>query len=240
MLTPRVQLAGLQLEALVGAWLVSGFAPRGAALAGTGLFAALGAVSLYLGLIGQASCGCFGRVTVSPWLTLALDAACAAALLNTRPAAADPARSASRDWAVTLAAIVAGLLVVLLTSSESAKAFARLRGEAVVLPAGDADAGTASQGEARVVSVTVENLTAGPVRLIGGTTSCACVATADLPVTLPPGGRTEVRVGVRFTGEPGAFLHTFEWYTDAPGQPRVGGRIAGRVEPGVRSEQPAS
>ncbi len=240
MLSARVQLVGLELEALVGVWLVSGFVPRGAALAGGGLFAALGVVSPYLGLIGQASCGCFGRVSVSPWLTLALDVACAAALLVTRPAA-DPTRTASRNGAVPMsAALVAGLLVALLTSSETAKAFARLRGEAVVLSAGDADAGSVPQGEMRVVAVMVENLTGDPVRLIGGTTSCACVATADLPVTLPPDGRTEVRVGVRFTGEPGAFLHTFEWYTDAPTQPRVGGRIAGRVEPGVRAERLAS
>jgi hypothetical protein len=38
-------------------------------------------VSLYLALAGQRSCGCFGRMTVSPWLTLIFDIAAMAALV---------------------------------------------------------------------------------------------------------------------------------------------------------------
>ncbi len=65
---------------MVGVWLLSGLARQAAALTGVTLFAVLGAVSLYLGLIGQSSCGCFGRIEVSPWWTLAADVFCAGAL----------------------------------------------------------------------------------------------------------------------------------------------------------------
>jgi hypothetical protein len=106
---------------------------------------------------------------------------------------------------------------------------ARLRGEVVILPNGDADVGVASGGEVRVFEVRVENLTDSDVRLVGGTSNCACVATDDLPLTIPAGGATDVHVRVKFTGEPGRFRHTFHWYTDAPAQPRLGGRVTGRV-----------
>lgn len=66
MFSPRVQLLGLEVEAVIGVWLLSGFARRGAWLAAIGLFATLAAVSAYLVAAGQPSCGCFGRVEVSP------------------------------------------------------------------------------------------------------------------------------------------------------------------------------
>jgi hypothetical protein len=51
-------------------------------------FTALAAASLKLALLGESSCGCFGRLKVNPWLTFALDAAAVVGLAFVRPAAA--------------------------------------------------------------------------------------------------------------------------------------------------------
>ncbi len=227
MLSPRVQLLGIEFEALVGVWLISGYARNMAWLAGVLLFSALAAVSIYLIAFGQASCGCFGRVEVSPWASLTLDVASVALLLLFRPVwQATSARTLLRPIAAGLA-IIAFILVG--TSDVAGRQFARLRGESLWVR-GDVDAGPGAQNDMRGVLVTVENLTGTDVRLIGGTSSCSCLAIEDLPTTIPAGGQSTLHVTIKYIGDPGEFRHTFVWHTDAPGQPRVAGNITGRVE----------
>jgi len=48
-------------------------------------FAAFGVVSGYWGWIGQASCGCFGPVPVSPWVAFGIDVAALGLLLAAKP-----------------------------------------------------------------------------------------------------------------------------------------------------------
>jgi len=77
--------AQVEVELFLSLWLLSGLYRRQvwwAALAG---FAFFSCVTLYKGLSGEASCGCFGKVEVSPWYTLVLDLAAVAALLVFRP-----------------------------------------------------------------------------------------------------------------------------------------------------------
>lgn len=225
--SPRVQLLGLEVEALVGAWLVSGVARRGAWLAGLLLYAVLALVSVYLIAVGQVSCGCFGRVEVSPWASLTLDAIAVVALASFRPAVETASRPA---WQVAAVLLAIGGVLLAATSETAGRELARLRGEALMVTGGDADAGSAPKGESRDVPVTVENLTARDLHLIGGTASCSCVATNDLPLTVPAYGTATAEVRIRYTGEAGQFRHTFLRYTDAPGRPSLAGSIAGRVE----------
>jgi len=77
--------AQVEVELFLALWLLSGLYRRQvwwAALVG---FAFFSCVTLYKGLSGAASCGCFGKVEVSPWYTLVLDLAAVAALLLFRP-----------------------------------------------------------------------------------------------------------------------------------------------------------
>ena len=79
------------------------------------------------------------------------------------------------------------------------------------------------------MSVTVENLTETDIRLIGGTANCPCIATSDLPLTIPAGDKVTVNVRIKFTGESGRFKHTYIWYTDAPSQTQLSGSVTGQV-----------
>ena len=228
--SPRVQLLGLEAEALVGVWLVSGYAHRIAWLAGVALFTLLAAVSIYLVAVGQKSCGCFGRVEVSPWVSLALDVTCVAALVAIRPTGFGQQFSPRGVLTVVGLLAVASGLAFVATGDVAGRQLARLRGESLILNGNDADAGTAPNGESRLVPVTIENVTGADLHLTGGTVSCACMATNDLPLTIPAGGKATAHVTIKFTGEAGRFKHTFQWYTDAPNQFRLSGSVAGRVD----------
>ena len=81
-------------EIFLGIWLLSGFYRRAVWLAALCCFYVFSCVTLYKALSGQHSCGCFGRVAINPWYTLALDIAAVIALMAFRPSANRPATSA--------------------------------------------------------------------------------------------------------------------------------------------------
>lgn len=91
--SPHLQIVAIEVELLLGLWLLSGRRLRAAWAAAVGFFAIMACVSLYLALDGQQSCGCAGSaVTISPWLTFTLDTVVTAALLVWRPARSTGAR----------------------------------------------------------------------------------------------------------------------------------------------------
>ncbi len=76
----------VEFELALGLWLLSGLFQRLAWLAALLCFGLFCSVTLYKGLTGAASCGCFGRVHVNPWVTLlAVDLPAVAALGLSRP-----------------------------------------------------------------------------------------------------------------------------------------------------------
>jgi hypothetical protein len=226
LLSPRTQLLGLEIEAMVGIWLLSGYARQSAWLAGAVLFATLAGVSLYLAWIGQESCGCFGKVVVSPWVSLVADLVCVTALVWSRP----KVESVKGNLlSVLCALLVLGVLSVANYSVTVRREIARLRGDALFIGETELDAGMKRKDELDSIPVQIENLTTSDIRLIGGVASCACVVTDDLPLVIPAKGKATANVKVKFIGSVGRFRHTFTWYTDAPSQLKFSGGITGRV-----------
>src|SRR5438094_154701 len=80
-----------------------------------------------------------------------------------------------------------------------------LSGEAITVDPPVRDIGNGGSGEVRLFRVQLTNHTDRPIRLVGGTTSCACMATNDLPLTLPPRETGTIEVSVKFVGSPGRF-----------------------------------
>jgi len=77
----------VEFELALGLWLLSGLLPKAAWLVSLGCFCLFCSVTLYKGLSGAASCGCFGPVHVSPWITLsAIDVPAVVALSVFPPA----------------------------------------------------------------------------------------------------------------------------------------------------------
>ena len=69
----------------LGLWLLAGFHPRLTRWVAIACFAVFAGTTLTMALAGESSCGCFGRVRVSPWLTLSFDLAAVGALLSFPP-----------------------------------------------------------------------------------------------------------------------------------------------------------
>jgi hypothetical protein len=86
--TPTLLLVLAEAELLGGLWMAGWFDPHRTRWWGAAAFAGLALASLSQGLAGKCSCGCFGSLSISPWITLVFDLAAVAALLGSRPAGA--------------------------------------------------------------------------------------------------------------------------------------------------------
>jgi len=60
----------VEFELALGIWLLSGLFKKAAWLATLLCFSVFSAITLYKGITGAESCGCFGPVHVNPWMTL--------------------------------------------------------------------------------------------------------------------------------------------------------------------------
>lgn len=80
-----LQLLVVEYELLLASWLLSGAAAGACRKVALTTFAIFGCYAVYQRTMGAASCGCFGRANVSPWLTVGLDAAALLLLWRWRP-----------------------------------------------------------------------------------------------------------------------------------------------------------
>jgi hypothetical protein len=175
---PAFQIAVVEFEIFLAVWLLWGKKPLGSWAAALGVFAIFAGVSAYQGWIGRASCGCFGKLSVSPWYAFGLDLTVLLALLIGRPDL-DAVRKQPRLMLADLLPIAYGLggaTVVLVGLTGLASwlfgspdaALARIRGEHFSLYPRLVDVGTGAPGELREAVLEVVNRTDHSIRLIGG------------------------------------------------------------------------
>lgn len=173
------QVAVIEFEIFLAVWLLWGKQPIGSWAMALGIFAIFAGVSAYQGWIGRASCGCFGRLSVSPWYAFGIDLIVLFVLLVGRP---DLDAVRKQPWLILtsarpalygfagMIAVLAGMIGLssLLYGSPDA-ALARWRGERISIYPRLVDVGTGAPGEFREAAFEVVNRTDQPIRLIGGT-----------------------------------------------------------------------
>ena len=195
--SPRWQLALIEAEVVLAIWLVSGLYPRIAWLAALLTFTLFAAASLYLGIAGRPSCGCFGKLEVNPWYTFGVDTLAVAALCYWRPRGnllpvrlSGLERGSLRPTAYLAGGILllaaGGLAIFSLLDWFSSDALAYLRGESLTVEPSVVDVGEGIRGATLDISVSVRNHSDRPIWLLGGRIGCACISTRDLPLILPP------------------------------------------------------
>ncbi|WP_326522222.1 Ig-like domain-containing protein [Gemmata algarum] len=108
-------------ETLFGVWLVLGLWPRVSWWLAAGCFVAFLGVALDKAVAGHTSCGCFGRVVVPPWYTVAFDAAAILLLALCAAGVSVGPSVAGRRWRVAALAVTGlGLSVGLAGAFRSA------------------------------------------------------------------------------------------------------------------------
>jgi hypothetical protein len=187
--SPRWQVATIEVETLLGLWLLSGIYARNAWLAAVALFTTLSGFTLYLALDGQQSCKCFGALNVSPRVTSAMDMAAVVVLLVWRPGRGG--KSPTRlVWGALQTVFGVGVCLALmsgaflLASDDPVRALALLRGESITVDSAVTEIGGDIEGEQRELTLQLTNNTDRPIYVFGGTTAGYCNATVDLPTTI--------------------------------------------------------
>lgn len=183
--------------------------------------------------MGVATCGCFGSIQASPWHAFAVDASALLLLALFRPVRSpihDLLQESTRPIVMTGTTYVLGVVVPLTVVTGIATrvygspevALARLRGELITVSTPYADFGRGQPGEVRDAVVEVRNWTDVPVRLIGGTSDCSCVTTANLPIVLPPATRVPLTVRLKFPDtHAGGMTRAAVLWTDCDRQKKV-------------------
>jgi hypothetical protein len=125
LLTSRWLLTGVvEAQLLLALWLLSGLYARAAWWAAVGCFSVFAAVAGLEGVLGRASCGCFGMAAINPWYTFAFDCVAVAALARWRPTAADrlPRQVERRRlvWVGACGVLAAGVMIAAAARSQPA------------------------------------------------------------------------------------------------------------------------
>src|SRR5262249_6177654 len=237
---PEVQLAIIEFEVFLGVWLWTGQYPIGAWLAGIATFAAFAGVSMYLGLIGQSSCGCAGGfVKISPWVAFAIDLTVVSLLglgwknlstlqENLRAKLASGALSllCALGTMAVASGVVFGLAHVGFGSVPAAIAY--FRGERVSAQR-LVEVEDGCVGESHRVCIAIANWTDKPIRLIGGSSDCSCTILEDLPVVIPALETRAVPVEIALSGRPGLYTRKVGFYVEDEGLQVVSVLLTGRI-----------
>lgn len=240
---PQFQLAVIEGEILLAAWLFWGRYRLGAWVVSLTTFACFAAASFYLGWVGQASCGCAGAaLSISPWYAFTFDLAVLVALLigrpdvtllwyQARPNVSHTFRHATFGFAGV--ALTSGLVlsIILGVFGSIPAAIAFFRDERVSVYPRITELGRAEVGTEREVKITLANWTGVPIHVFGGTSDCACTVLHDLPLTIPPRETRELSVRIRMADSPGAFTRQAAILVDDEGFKRITFAITGNTVP---------
>lgn len=223
--SPAVRFGLVEIEFVLGCWFLFARELVGPWLVAFAIFCVFSAVSVHYAIIGEASCGCAGRIKINPRWTLLFDIACLAGLLFVRPAVF---RSNSSSWKAAISPVatplftsgcIFGLLAVLAVVSfgSVSAALAHLQGNSISLSPSLVDVGTAPAGAEARQSVALHNWTGEPIRVVGGTSDCSCVTTADLPVVVPAHGSRSISISIRMPAASGIFTRNADLFAEVNG-----------------------
>lgn len=239
--SPRWQLAFIEIETLLGFWLLSGISPPTVWIASLGVFSFLAGVSFFLATLGLLSCGCFGKVTINPWYTSTIDLLAIAALCYWRPKNQPFSVLIRETMIVSLrrslrrlpaAILLFGALGAAIYALHRAEVFAGLRNESLTVEPAVLDIGQGANGEEKTVQVPVQNHTDRPIRITGGTANCRCVVIHGLPIIVPARTLAAIPMEITLVGGPGPFRKRFVLFTDDVNQTVVHAWLLGQISNG--------
>jgi hypothetical protein len=111
----------------------------------------------------------------------------------------------------------------------------RLRTEHLVSVPRLTDIGQGNPNDWVTATITLENRTNQAIRICGGQNDCMVRSTRSLPMEIPPFGRKDLQVDVRFGRRAGRMTTRIWLYTDDAEQQIITCRLSGHVTAGTIS-----
>ena len=208
-------------------------------MASAALFLVFGFVSLVFALNGESSCGCFGRIKVSPWATMIFDFSATLFLMvkvkmfaNQNTSKITPFIEITKNPVVIgfllFVIFIIGQMVYLQRGFESTILI--LRGRPISIHPQYTAIGGGNLNEGNTFRVKVSNNSSKIARVIGVSASCGCVfPVEEFPIEINPGDQKEIEIHTKFKGSPGAFLQQYTLYCESPSFSPVVGYFFGSV-----------
>jgi hypothetical protein len=184
----------VEFELFFGIWLIVGMLPKLTWLATIGCFSVFALVSLCKALSGEASCGCFGTVTVNPWITAVADIVIIGFLLRFRPASPISAVNAPNiglllesywfrsTFLTTFILLLAGTIQVYLFFGSFVGLGNFMTPQEIAF---EIDKSFESQNH-DTVGILVSNKTDATIRLVGVRLDCGCGKIEGIPLSISP------------------------------------------------------
>jgi hypothetical protein len=241
------QLLVVAMELAVAMLLMSGRMRHVARFAAFGLFAVFTAVNLYLVVTGEPSCGCFGKVPISPVVTLILDLAILVGLALFRPKYATSESSIWRSLAPPALAGAAVSVVLVGTSlwfGSLQAAVAQLGGQSLSAYPTVSRIGAGEMDARRELKLTIWNHDSISIQLLGAKQNCNFFVADKLPLELAPGEQRELRCVAGYVSlhKTPRFRHSITLYTSSKSAPMIHLEVNGVViepsrNPSVEKEE---
>jgi hypothetical protein len=220
--SPRTQYAALlqliliQVESVLGVWLLSGVQWVAAFRMVICFFAIAGATNLYSLWKGEVSCGCFGRLEVSPAITLAVNGLVVFGYCILVPRSD---RWSQIHWKRSWKQVgwLAPLCFVVLLIGVGYRFSRVLFRPSVLEVTSKIDFGIIRSDQSDPQSIALTNKTDRNLNLWGAIATCDCVQFEGLPVVIEPKStrtvqvtmkrpkKSQVRVSTHFYGDEGIF-----------------------------------
>lgn len=213
-------IAIVVLEMWIGLWLLTGIGRWYAHHAALLVYFVFTLTSAYLAVRGTETCNCFGRlVAVSPRMALAIDLLSVGMLLSSRPYShLSPAVYGRHDssWgalgvsvAFTIGACFSAFAILVGTHGSCKIAMAILRGDPIIVSPSEYNLGDVPTGDTTEFHVSVVNLSAMDIKIVGGSSSCDCIVSHSLPIVVAPGNPAHVKLSKTASKTPGGFRSAF-------------------------------
>ena len=190
----------VEFELFFGIWLMVGLLPKLTWLATIGCFSIFALISLFKALSGEVSCGCFGAVTVNPWITTVFDVGVIGSLLAFRPASSISVVNApkidlllERYW--LRSTFLATSILLLAVTIHVYLFFGSFVGLGNFMTPQEItfeiDKSFETQDK-NIVRVIVKNKTDGITRLVGAKIDCGCGKIEGIPVSVPSRSQSQI------------------------------------------------
>lgn len=231
-------VALVEFEFLLGVWLLSGFAAKAASALATLGFCAFVCVSLFKAIAGEESCGCFGKVAMSPWVSVAISVSAVVSLLLVP----GPTRSRAfngRSMGLMAAPIALAAWGGFKMTEISWVNPQNVRGLICAESLHDFGTIIPSQNLRSEHVFVLRNTSDHPIRILETSSTCGCTTATPATQLIEPGQHTEVRVALDLRDRIGQRMEEVHLRTDDRDTKHIRLSIRANVRPVVRASPPA-